>query len=279
MNPLSLGTALVKNIFFMRGLTRKLGEPVHLTEGACQDVFDDLKADKMMSQKFALVCNIKTMRIGWHHNTEKFLSYKGALTLEKFFLMLHPDFMEDYIKWGQATYTYVMNNNDLVAEPLNQSARMTIPLKLTNGKYYWVLQEAVCLQIDAAGNMVSHLNIYTLLYEMEGHEDVKMIGRIYNNGFEVKEWSKNVWRDFFTHSPFELTPEQARIIDLLGQNNALTNTEIAQLLNKKKNTIDVQNKHILARARHAFKNENFDTIREVVAFLTTIDYFDKKHSN
>lgn len=64
MNPLTLGTTIVKNIFFMKALTRKLGEPLHLTEGACQQVFEDLKADKMMAQKFALVCNIKTMSIG-----------------------------------------------------------------------------------------------------------------------------------------------------------------------------------------------------------------------
>lgn len=79
MNPLSLGKTLFKNIVFMRGMTRKIGEPVHLTEGACQKVFDDLKADIFMEQKFALVCNVKKMSIGFQYNTEKFLSFKGHI--------------------------------------------------------------------------------------------------------------------------------------------------------------------------------------------------------
>lgn len=275
MNPITLGKTILKNIFFMRALTRKLGEPVRLTEGACQKVFDNLKADKMMAQKFALVCNIKTMTIDFQYNTEKFLTYKGELDLTKFFLMLHPNFMEEYIKWGQATYTYAMNRENLTIEPLNHCTRMTIPLKLTNGKYHWVLQEAIGLQIDAVGNLISHLNIYTILNEMEGNEDVILVGRLYNNGFEVKEWTQTVWKDFFTHQPFELTPEQRRIVELLQANMDLSNTDIAVALGKKKNTIDVQNKQILARARHSFTFQTFENIRDVVSFLKTINYFEE----
>lgn len=79
---------------------------------------------------------------------------------------------------------------------------------------------------------------------MQYQNDEYWLTSQYRQVFEVKEWTQNVWKDFFTHSPFELTPEQERIIEALGQNNTLTNTEIAQLLNKKKNTIDVQNKHL-----------------------------------
>jgi hypothetical protein len=235
-----------------------------------------------MTQKFALVCNIKTMSIGFSHNTEKFLSYKGTLTLEKFFLMLHPNFMEDYIKWGQATYGYIIYNKNIIVEPLNHCTRMTIPLRLANGKYHWVLQEAVALQVDSAGNLISHLNIYTLLNEMEGNEDVKIVGHIYNNGFEVKEWTQTIWKDFFTHQPFELTTEQQRIVAILQGDISLSNTDIAKALGKQKNTIDVQNKQILARARHSFTFQTFENIRDVVVFLKTINFFeenDEKYPN
>lgn len=52
MNPLTLTKTIIQNYFFRKALTHKLGEPVHLTEGECQKVFDDLKADRMMAQKF-----------------------------------------------------------------------------------------------------------------------------------------------------------------------------------------------------------------------------------
>ena len=213
------------------------------------------------------------MTIGFHYNTDRFLNYQGQLDLNKFFMMIHLDFMEDYLKWGRATYNYVMNNKAFIREPLNQCYSITIPLKLKNGKFYWVLQEAVCLQIDTIGNMVSHLNIYTILNEKEDNEDVKMTGRIYNNGYEVKDWTQTVWKEFFTIRPFELTHEQSRIITVLNENIELSNLEIAQALGKQKNTIDVQNKQILARAREAFLNQPFETIKDVVRFLRDIGYF------
>lgn len=191
MNFLSFGKVIVKNIFAMQALTRKLGEPVRLTKEECDAVFEDVKADKMMANKFALICDIKTMSIGVHYNTEKFLQY----------------------------------------------------------------------------------NIYTLLHEMEENENVPIISRFYNDGFEVKEWTQTVWKDFFTKQIFELTKEQGRIVEVLHKNMGFSNTQIAEALDKTKNTIDVQNKHIKARAKAAFPNQAFGTIRDVVRFLREIGYF------
>jgi hypothetical protein len=273
MNIISLGKTIVQNYFFMKALTHKLGEPVHFSEEACEKVFEDLRLDQIMAQKFALAFNIKTLNIGFHHNTAKFLNYKGKFDLNKFFMTVHPDFMEEYLKWGQATYRYILEHKETEIEPLNHSTRITIPLKLTDGKYHWVLQEAFALQIDSNGNLVSHLNIYTVLNEMIGKEDVVLVGRLYNNGFEMKEWSQMVWKDFFTTRPFDLTPEHQKIVNILNENLELSNTAIAEILNKQRNTIDVQNKQILMRARESFPNHTFGNIKDVVRFLREIDYF------
>lgn len=273
MNLISLGKTIVQNYFFMRALNHKLGEPVRLTKEGCEKVFEDLKADKMMAQKFALVYDLKNVVVSFHFNTEKFLSYKGVFDLNKFFMLVHPDFMELYIKWGQAIYSYLMQQQHTTLEPLNQCTRVTIPLKLSDGQYHWVLQEALPLEIDAENNLVSHLNIYTVLHPMEKGEKVVISHRLFNNGFEEKEWTKLVWKDFFTQRPFELTPEMQKIVRLLNDNLELSNTEIAAFLNKQKNTIDVQNKQILMRARESFPSHAFGNIKDVVRFLREIDYF------
>lgn len=272
MNPLTLGKVIIQNYFFMKALTHKLGEPVHLTEGECQKVFEDLKADRMMAQKFAIVVDVKTQKIIWHLNTEKFLNYKGVFCTEKFFLSIHADFLVDFIKWVQANYIFVYQNSH-VLDPLNQSSRLTVPI---DNKYHWVLQEVTPLQVDASNNLVTHLNIYTALRPMEEGEKVQIIGRLYNNGFEVKDWTKSVWKEFFTIRPFELTPEQRRIVKILNENIELSNLEIAQALSKQKNTIDVQNKQILARAREAFPNQSFETTKDVVRFLREIGHFEEE---
>ena len=274
MNPLALGKVIIQNYSFMRTLTHKLGVPVRLTEGECQKVFRDLKADRMMAQKFALVIDVKTQKIIWHLNTEKFLNYKGVFATEKFFLSIHTDFLVDFLKWVQANYIFVYQNSH-VLDPLNQCSRLTVPLKLYDNKYHWVLQEVTPLQVDASNNLVTHLNVYTALRPMEEGEKVQIVGRLYNNGFEVKDWTKSVWKEFFTIRPFELTPEQSRIVETLDKNIKLSNIKIAQALGKQKNTIDVQNKQILARARDAYPNHLFETIKEVVRFLRNIGYFEE----
>jgi hypothetical protein len=274
MNLIQLGKTIVQNYFFMRTLTQQLGEPVYLTETACQKAFNALKENPTMAQKFALICNVKTLSIDSQHNTKNFLKYTGNLDLNKFFMLLHPDFMVDYIRWGQATYSYLLQHPEIEIVPLHQCTRINIPLQLSDGRYHWVMQEALPLQLDAQGKLITHLNIYTILHEMAPDENVPLVSRLYNNGFEVKEWSQTVWKTFFTHRPFLLTPAQRQIIETLLQHPQFRNAEIAAHLQKNKNTIDIQNKQILACARIAFPNQPFDNLKEVVHFLREIRYFE-----
>jgi hypothetical protein len=275
MNFLSLGKLLIQNYFFMQNQTRNLGYPIHLDNKAYDNFLDTLTQDKLMQQKFALVVDIKNQKIIWHLHIEKFIPYKGLFETDKFFKRIHPDFLLDFLKWVQATYVFVTQNKDII-KPLNQSSRLTLPLKLIDNKYYWILQEVIPLQVDAANNLVTHLNIYTIVRPMEDGEKVKLVGRLYNDGFEVKEWTQMVWKTYFTSKFFEFTTAQRQILDILQINIELSNTEIAIALNKLKNTIDVQNKLILARAKEAFPNQPFKNVKELVKFLGDIGYFNEE---
>ena len=273
MNPLKLGKAILETYFFMRTLTQKIGEPVQLTEEACRKIFADMKADKLMTHKFAMMVNIKMMKIPFHFNTEKFLPYKGKLELTKFFNLIHLNFAIDYIKWGQAVYAFIIKEQENF-EPLDYNYRLTIPLKLKDGQYYWVLQESFLLQKDANNRLVSNLNIYTIIRPMERSEDIEMLGRFYNNGFEIKEWAQSIRQQYFNSPKFELTTQQNAIVTQLHLIPLLNNAQIAELLNTSKDTIDMQNKNMLLRAREAFDNQAFGTVKDVVRFLEDLGYFE-----
>ena len=263
----------------MNALTRKLGAPVHLSKADCQRVVDDLKADKMMAQKFAFVYNIKENTLTYHVNTDRFLAYKGALDLTKFFLMIHPNYMEEYLKWGRAVYSYLMKQQHTTIEPLNQCTRITVPLKLADGNYHWVLQEALPLEIDAGNKLISHLNIYSVLKPMLPTDKEKISQRLYDKGFEATQWTKVVWKEFFTLQTFDLATEERRIVDTLRENPTFTNAQIAEKLGKSKNTIDGQNKKILEKAARSFAYETLESVREVVLFLEKIGYFTENTKN
>lgn len=272
MNLLEIGKTIVGNYLFMRSLTKNYGEPVNPNEEESRRILNDLMKDRMMDNKFAVLFNIAKFEAEFYLNTERFLKYSGSFQANKFFNSLHPDFIADYLKYARATYAFIHDNKNLFS-PLNQCARSTIPLKLKDGRYHWVLQEAVTFHIDAENNLLSHLNIYTVLRPMEDGENVSVVSHLYNNGYEVTEWTQMIWKNFFTSHSFELTPEQHKIVDVLNKNLDFSNSEIAEILNKKKNTIDIQNKQILARARVAYPNHPFENIKEVVKFIREIGYF------
>jgi hypothetical protein len=273
MNPIEVNQIILKNNIFMQDLARRLGDPVNLPDEACLKIYAELQANRIMEQKFAICFNLKKMDIVFKHNIEKFLGPRSDSSISSFLLRLHPDFLEDFIKWGQAIYEHGYNDTHIGSEPLESCSRMTVPLKLTTGCYYWALQEIIGLQVDATGKLVTHLNIYTLLHPLDLNEGVKMVARLYNHGFEEKNWTFNIWKDYFTKSPFQLTPQQNRIIEVLRSNSHFTNSEIALALGKKKNNIDIQNKQILARARSSFRKEKFENVHEVVGFLRKLGYF------
>ena len=73
---------------------------------------------------------------------------------------------------------------------------------------------------------------------------------------------------YFTRQPFILSKEQSRIVELLAKNPQYSNTKIAETFGKQRNTIDIQNKQILAKARQSFPNHPFDSVRDVVRLLS-----------
>ena len=266
MNIFELGKAIIENYFFMRALTRHIGEPVYFSEEECQKVFKGIENDLLMSNRFAVAANIKIMDVIWHFNVDKFFKYNKPLTLQKYFFKVHPEYLTDYIRWGQASYMYALEIKDYL-QPFKQMTRITLPLKLKDGKYYWVLQEAMPLQFDENKNIISNINLYTILRPFEKKEELPFVGYIWDDGFKHEEWTKVLWKIYFTRQPFVLSTEQNRIVELLAKNPNYTNIEIANSFGKQKNTIDIQNKQILAKARQSFPNHPFDSVRDVVRFL------------
>lgn len=66
-------------------------------------------------------------------------------------------------------------------------------------------------------------------------------------------------------------------MDALSQNPELSNAQIAQALGKQKNTIDMQNKQILSRARDCFPLHHFESIRDVAAVLRDMAFFEEQY--
>lgn len=273
---LGLGKAIVQAFFFMRTLTKDAGEPVNWSQSEVQAFFNSLGENKIMPNRFAFAFDIRLNRTIFMMSLDKYIDFKGHFTVEDYFRAIHLDYLEEYIKWSFAIYLHARSVKDIL-QPMEQCSRVALPMKLKKIGYHWVLVEAYPLQMDNNNNMVTHLNIFTPLRPFDHREKIPLVGDLWNKHVRDEEWTQEVWKKIYTSRTFVLSPAQGRIVDLLLENPELTNAQIAERLGKQKNTIDVQNKQILARARECFPLHSFNSVRDVVYVLNELTFLTKEY--
>lgn len=273
---LSLGKTIVQAFFFQKNLARTLGAPVHWDDKATREFLHSLGENHLMANSFALAMDLRNTQPIFMMNVEKYLDIQGDFTVEKYFRSIHFDYLNEYLKWTQCIYLYAAQLKDKL-QPMQQSFRIAIPLKLKKVGYHWVLMQAFPLQKDKVNNMVTHLNIYTPLRHFDPKERIPLIGDLWDKHTRQEDWTQGLWKNVFTsQASFVLTPAQRSILEVLKNEPELTNAQIAQRLGKGKNTVDVQNKQILARARDCFPLHTFETVRDVAALLDELAFFEKQ---
>ncbi len=273
---LDLGHTIVQAFFFLRNLTKNCGKPVNWSNEKLKEFFQTLGENRFMTNRFSIAVDLRVNQAIFQMNVENYLDYEGAFTIDKYLRTVHLDYLRDYLKWSVTLYLHAKNIKDTLV-PMQQSFRLALPMKLKKIGYHWVLMEAFPVQMDMENNMVTHLNIFTPLRPFDSKDKIPLIGDFWDKHTRHEEWTQAIWKKVFT-SPncFILTPEQRRIVDLLRKSPDLTNAEVAQHLGKQKNTIDVQNKQILVRARDCFPLHAFETVKDVVALLNELAFFAKE---
>ncbi|GEM_PF-1531654 len=273
---LDLGNTIVQTFFFLRNLTKNCGEPVNWSHKKLKEFFHSLGDNDLMANRFLIASDMRANQAIFRMNVEKYLDYEGEFTIDKFFRTIHLDYLRDYLKWSVTIYLHAQHIKTSLM-PMQVSFRLAMPMKLKKIGYHWVMMEAFPLQMDAENNLVTHLNIFTPLRPFDSKEKIPLVGDIWSKHTRHEEWTQAIWKKVFA-SPncFILTPEQRRIVDLLRKSPELTNAEVAQHLGKQKNTIDVQNKQILVRARDCFPLHAFETVKDVVALLNELAFFAKE---
>ena len=275
MNYLHIAKAVIGFYFFMKRHTRNYGEPVLLSQAECNKIYDCIRSERFTSCKFALSMDIRTLEFPFVHNIEKFLFFKNKFTIDTYFRAIHPDYIIDYIRWAEAIYSCILTDLRSILEPLKHNYRITIPMKLLDGKYHWLLMNCVTLQLDNHQNIITHLNTYTVIRPFQEGEKTPLVGNLSGDNLDEKKWNTALLDMYSRRKPFILTPEQNKIVELLIKKSTLSNAEIAELLNKKKNNIDAQNKQILERARASFTDEYFGNIKEVIVYLKNMEFYNE----
>ena len=143
--------------------TKDFGAPVNLNDAEYSDYLRQLESTYEESaeadEKFCQVINIQTMEIEFSLGVQRALGYDDNTSLQRFFQLVHPEYLESYLMWAVSAYQVAFENRDQII-PLRQSYRITLPLRHHNGEYYWYSQHATALRIDAEGHLICQLNTY-----------------------------------------------------------------------------------------------------------------------
>lgn len=143
--------------------TRQFGPPVDLNDADYEAYLNQLRegfaANSGADAPFYMVLNVCSFQLEFLLGIQQALGYPDNLTLEGFFGLIHPDYLEPYQKWATAAYQVAFEKREQVI-PLRQSYRVTIPLRHRNGQYFWYSQHATAIRIDADKNIICQLNTY-----------------------------------------------------------------------------------------------------------------------
>lgn len=228
------------------------------------------RGGKFNNNKFYLVVNLKKVpsKVIHHNKVDKLYRVKNHLSINQFLGLIHPNYVTPLAKWMEVAYAYAeeMSQNKKLS---NQSWVLNFPMRMKNGNYYWVSQQASVWQLDKNGRVYSHINEYTIHEEFDEKSKRKVIGIIWDEEFQHQIWTNEVRKRFtlLNNKIPTFTPKELEILALFLKDKNQTNKGIAQELSILVVTVEKHNKNILNKARTAFPDDKFGKAKEVALFL------------
>jgi hypothetical protein len=159
------------------------------------------------------------------------------------------------------------------------SFRTRLPMRCSDGRIYWILQETYALELDKNNNMISHINNYTISHLFNEKEPTDIMAEFFCDGSYLDDLNKMYTENRYAIKPFLLAPAQKEILHFFYNNQDATRKLCAKELKYPLNTIkkyisDSQRKHgIIDMAKASFPQIPIHNLKDVVAFLDKIGWF------
>jgi hypothetical protein len=280
--------AIFSDLFaFIEELVKDYGEPISPTPEEFQQlkkqiVENPMNQDKHVPKQFFLIERVAG-EILFSHNLDKFLGLSGDFDLMQFHSYIDDGtsdwtYLKDYLTWGKAAYMFFTHFGK-IHDLRSFSYKLSLPMRLIDGRIYWVNQESHPLEFDKDNNMISHINTYTISGLYKEPKPVDLTIEIHYKDLYRNDWSDMLAENRYAIRPFSISAIQNDIL-LHYNNTPKANTVTCSLsLKYPRNTIkkyisDSRNKTgIIDRARVSFPHISFNTMSDVVHFLQRLGWF------
>lgn len=254
--------------------TAAFGPPVHLNNEDYAAHLEQLRKmvdNSSADNRFYLVMNIKTMEIDFLYGFQRALGYSNDTSYRGYIQLIHPDYLRPYIIWGMSAYKVGFEMKNLL-QPLKMSYRVSLPLRHSNGKYYWYSQHTTPIRLDADNNMICHLNSYAYEGEWSKYNQRPFEACLSRNNTQFEELELKM--NAFIATDFLLDDFRNSEIELLQLYKDGANS-VKEIMERRagwsKHVVYEYNKNILKKAKQIF-NYEFREARDVARYFKEKGY-------
>jgi DNA-binding CsgD family transcriptional regulator len=160
--------------------------------------------------------------------------------LGEFIANIHSEYTKYYIDWMLA---FIKLSNSIGDNLMTSSLRLFFPFKDENGYFSWCM-----LTVFPSQNKDIICLNQQITYLSKRFQIIFLPGEIWCRGNIDWDQTKQLHQKYKNQNKFKFTKNQQRIIELYTLNPEYTQNEIAEILNKSKNTIAVQCKQIVKKS-------------------------------
>lgn len=170
-------------------------------------------AQSIGSNIFYLSFDLRRHEIEFIHNIDVALQYKvptfdflyGQGSPERnlfYFSLIERRCLKNYMRWATECYDVVLDKKlKEILKPMVHRYVIHLPMLCGDGKYRWVMQEAVGLQYDNNKNLVRHLNKYTVIQEeysqiLHKYLPISKMGKSGDHDELQRAFVKHSWNNF-----------------------------------------------------------------------------------
>ncbi|MEL6672715.1 MAG: hypothetical protein AAFR61_11010 [Bacteroidota bacterium] len=247
------------------GMTKGIGEPVHLTDEAVQEYWDkECVKRPEASDTFHSIMNLKEGRFSHSHGTKKFFGNEGRLTYPQFLSAILPESLEQYLAWAMAAYKIIYSPESLKSiAPFKQEYRTMVPMRSYTGDYYWVSQVSTALQLDSNKYLISHFNTHRVSIAYDGHYGGMIQAEIFDQSLTHEGWTLKIKEEVLKKV---FTPREVEVLNYYAT-GMIRAKQIAEKMQVTLPTIYSRNRDIVAKANHLFFPE-FTLAQQVASYLS-----------
>ena len=243
----------------------------------CSHFFETIKKDASNNRHFYLALHAPTNTITFQHNLKEFFGQKQDATLDDFVKNIHPNYHTAFFQWAKSVHLLLASYPEFVEKDKNLAYKIMIPLRSKDGAYYWVLQECICIQAMANGQMLTQFNTYTVTYRYDSNHPQEIMG--WMSGTLCADYQKDaLLKQFYNKiSNFTLTSSERKVINLKRLHTDWNYKEIGKAIDSAEETVKKHTKNITAKVKdafpHHFSKSDKLSFKAVVNYLNRIGYF------